>query len=189
MKWLKRGNPWERALLYPKHGNVRCELLKQQEKECATYAVAQCLVAMGIDADPEKMEAECRRRCWVWKGKASSPKYNLEAAVELGYISEYNTKAGFNEFKCATKDGPVVLALSGLPSGFMLKDGFNFIGSHSNWATSSGKHATCCVGYKKPLISEGYFCLMDTAVGRVYVSEGHMKELFERGAVCYVPVK
>ena len=51
--WDERSRP----ALIPKWGSVRCDLLDQdaggEADDCATYAVAQCLLAMGVVDDWE----------------------------------------------------------------------------------------------------------------------------------------
>ena len=129
MKWLKRGNPWdenERPALIPKWGKARCRLLNQEEnnveKDCATYAVAQCLLAMGVEVDIDKIFAYIDR----WELDRTKSSANLLACVRLGYIADYDIFLTFESYLKYVKEQPVILGLQECAENDS-KDGMDFI--------------------------------------------------------------
>ena len=191
MKWLKRGNPWdenERPALIQKWGKARCRLLNQEEnnvpKDCATYAVAQCLLAMGIEVDIDKIFAYLDE----WELDRTKSSANLLACVRLGYISDYEIDFTFESCMEYIKKQPVILGLRECADNDC-KDGSDFL---SIGDEGIGPHAVCATGHKNAWFGDSYSYLMDTrpSIGRCKMWDEKLKQMFKDGkAVRYVPVK
>ena len=193
---LKRGNPWseDREALRPKWGMAKCELLDQGsndiEEDCATYAVAQCLLAMGVKDVDNETPNEIRNALCYYSLNHSSIGDNLTACVSLGYIKKHLLFTQWGQALAVMETQPVVLGLY-MYDGMNQKDGFDFLSLDGDQA---GKHAICATGLEKRWWGrEPRFAhLMDTrgSIGRCKIGLSDLRLLFGRcEALCFVPIK